>query len=104
MRRGAALAVAALATVGLLVSATALWPRADEGTAPVDPGPAAGPLDAPDLAGDGSSSGPETRPGERVPRSPATLPAQGPELPLLTEADLGLASRLRALAQGCTRS
>lgn len=81
MTRRAALVVAVLATVGLLVSGVALWPRADEGTAPVYPGTAAGPLVAPDLAGEGSSSGPETRPGERVPRSPATLPARGPEAP-----------------------
>ena len=79
MTRRAALAVAALATLGLLVSVSALWPGADEGTAPVDPGSSAGPLDAPDLAAR-SPAGEPNAPGERVPRSPATLPARAPEV------------------------
>lgn len=79
MSRRAALAVAALATLGLLVSGVALWPGSDEGTAPVEPGRAAGPLDAPDLADGGAPDGPRTAPGSDVPRSPATLPAPAPE-------------------------
>ncbi|HEX4977982.1 MAG TPA: class F sortase, partial [Nocardioides sp.] len=76
MSRRAALVVAVIATLGLLVSAVALWPR-DDGTPAVDPGSAAGPLAAPDLAGESPRR--PTTPGERVPRSPATLPAPAPE-------------------------
>lgn len=98
MRRPAALAVAALATVGLLVSAWALWPRTDDGTAAVDPGPSAGPLEAPDLGADRSPEGSGARPGEQVPRSPATLSA--PETAVaqavrLTAATVGIDLRVR---------
>ena len=78
MTRRAALAVAALATVGLLVSVSALWPRAGDRVPADDVGRSAGPLDAPDLAADRSPTEPPAQ-GERVPRSPATLPAPAPE-------------------------
>lgn len=74
MSRRAALVVVVLATVGLLVSAVALWPRGDDVTTSVDPGPSTGPLEAPDLAASRPPGG-GARPGQRVPRSPATLPA-----------------------------
>ena len=61
MRRPAALAVAALATVGLLVSASALWPRTDEGVAPSAPGSASSPV-APDRRTDRTSAAPTTKP------------------------------------------
>ncbi len=98
MSRRAALAVAVLATLGLLVSGWALWPRADDGTAPTGPGPSAGPLDAPDLGADRSPEGSTTTPDENIPRSTATLPT--PETTVaqtvrLTAATVGIDVRVR---------
>ena len=78
MRRPAALAVAVLATVGLLVSGWALWPQGGEVTAPAGRAPSAGPLDAPDLDAERSPEGARTGtgPGEVMPRSTSTLPAR----------------------------
>ena len=73
MSRRAALAVAVLATLGLLVSVWALWPRSDD--APAGPAPSAGPLEAPDLGAARSPGGAAPTPGQDVPRTTATLPA-----------------------------
>jgi hypothetical protein len=81
MSRRAALAVAVLATLGLLVSAWALWPRAELSTAPAGQGRTAGPLQAPDLGADPSPDRSGATPGENVPRTPATLPTPAAEVP-----------------------
>lgn len=79
MRRPAALAVAALATLGLLVSASALWPRADEPVATSTPGSASSSA-APDRRADRTADVPATKPGERVGRTPAGLPTSRPDV------------------------
>ena len=79
MRRPAALAVAALATLGLLVSASALWPRSDEGVATSAPGSESS-ASVPDRRADRAADIPTTKPGERVGRTPAGLPTSGPVL------------------------
>lgn len=84
--------MAVLATVGLLVSGWALWPRTDEGTVPAGPGPSAGPLEAPDLRTDISPDGSGAGPSADIPRSPATLPT--------AEAAIAQAVRLTAPSVG----
>lgn len=82
------MAVAALATVGLLVSGWALWPRGGEGSVPAGSGPSVGRLDASDRPGGASPDGSGVEPGETIPRARATLPSPA--------ADLAGAARLRA--------